>query len=130
MLYIAPSLVTEGPPNVGLNPAYRIYTADAETGEVLNHENFFLDIEKANQLMRGKPSAQPEWEFLYDARSEYGLPDLSAFSWNQLIGEIEHDQNVAMKFTKYCNLIKEYYQWLFQHHNLITLRHNITHLFC
>lgn len=90
MLFTAPSVTTFE----DVNPAYRIYTADPVTHQLLDYETFFLNLTAIVS------TAPPEWELLYTAKSEYGLKDMSAAEWNALIGRIESEPDWARKFNR------------------------------
>jgi hypothetical protein len=56
-------------------------------------KTYFLNLTKSfNQL--------PQWEFLYSAKNEYKLNDLSATEWNELIKRIERDPEIAKKYNR------------------------------
>ena len=78
--YLAPSLTTF----VGVNPGYRVYEVDANTFEVLNYHNYFLDLPKANDRSRIDPNHTPEFEYAYNPIDHYNLDDLSPQSWLKL----------------------------------------------
>lgn len=80
--YISPSLTTYQ----NQNPAYRIYQVNARTKFVTNIYTFISDLPALNKL--GK-SGIPTWKYLYDAKREYNLKDLSPSSWAKLIGQME-----------------------------------------
>ncbi|KAL7071326.1 hypothetical protein ACQ4LE_009248 [Meloidogyne hapla] len=91
VLFTAPSVTTFE----GLNPAYRIYSVNPTDWEILDFETYFLNL---SNTQTSKQS--PKWEFLYSAKDEYKLNDLSASEWNELIKRIEKDPEIIRKFNR------------------------------
>ena len=77
VVYVAPSVTTFE----GLNPSYRVYDVSAQTYEVTNHHTYIMNLTEAN---RHTDPDRVTWDYLYDAKSAYGLPDLSNESWHKL----------------------------------------------
>ncbi|KAI6224331.1 Sphingomyelin phosphodiesterase [Aphelenchoides fujianensis] len=94
VLFSAPSVTTFD----NLNPAYRVYYIDGNyersTYEVLDFDTYFLNLSRP----QGYPD--PQWEFLYSAKQEYGLPDLTAASWNELGEKLRYNTTLYNRFLK------------------------------
>ncbi|CAG0891968.1 unnamed protein product [Darwinula stevensoni] len=80
--YIGPSVS----PFSDLNPAYRIYTIDTETWEILDYETWYMDLLSANVF------DQPFWRPLYSARAAYYLPSLSPTEWHTWLQRLIYDE--------------------------------------
>lgn len=102
MLFSAPSVTTYW----NLNPAYRIYVVDSHTAQLLDYETYFLNL---TLLENSTGQIPPKWEFLYSAKKEYNLPDLSPPSWNDLIQRIQTDPSIAQKFLRNFYRKSRYY---------------------
>jgi len=70
------------------NPGYRIYTVDGErpnsTFAVLEQSTWIMNLTAAN----AEPEKEPSWSQLYEARSDYGLNDLSPASMNEFFNRM------------------------------------------
>ncbi|KJE95335.1 hypothetical protein, variant [Capsaspora owczarzaki ATCC 30864] len=101
VVFTAPSLS----PNGKRNPAFRVYTLDATSFELLDHETFYFNLEKANSAAAALPVpaseealdaiAQRSWDKLYAMKETYDMPDMSPHSYCQLSKSILRDQTVA-----------------------------------
>jgi len=80
----------------GKNPGIRVYTYDS-TG-LLDYTQYYADIEQANQLQRPL-----EWIPDYSFQKEYGLPDLSAKSFNTLA------KNLVNSESTWCNFYSHFF---------------------
>jgi sphingomyelin phosphodiesterase len=80
VVYIAPSVT----PFPNINPSYRIYVMDPNTYEIIDYEQYHLDLSEANSLVMQNRSEEITWKLAYTARSEYNLEDLRASSWWKL----------------------------------------------
>jgi len=63
--WIAPSLTTFG----DQNPSYRIYSADPETYEILDYDQYRMDLSSANL----DTTTEPSWTKAYSFLEEYSL---------------------------------------------------------
>ncbi|KAA0199151.1 hypothetical protein HAZT_HAZT000080, partial [Hyalella azteca] len=76
-----------------LNSGYKIYTIDGghenSTYTVLDHENWYFDLDRANFEM------VPTFEILYSAKDAYGMPDLSPQSHLDLIYEMAQNNSAT-----------------------------------
>ena len=64
------------------NPSMRLYTYNKQTGNLLDYQEYSLDLNAANT--RGEAN----WWSLYQARQSYGLVDLSAKSMQGLLNSL------------------------------------------
>ncbi|GMR37060.1 hypothetical protein PMAYCL1PPCAC_07255 [Pristionchus mayeri] len=91
--YVSPSASTFD----YLNPGYRIYTVDAEnTFRIIEHDNYFADLSIADE------NTEPEWKFLYSARQEYNMTDLSPKSWNTVVDNIFNNATLTDRFFQFA----------------------------
>lgn len=92
--YICPSAT----PYTDLNIGYRLFYFDKSSFQLLNHENYWMDLNAANA-----PGGTPVWLKLYDAKSAYNLPDLEPPSWlNWVNGMINgSDKTSLAKYEQY-----------------------------
>ncbi|KAF5302827.1 hypothetical protein FQA39_LY02007 [Lamprigera yunnana] len=94
--YIAPSVT----PFSGQNPAYRIYYVDGNhetsTREVIDHETWILDLDKANSQLENNP----KWFKLYSARESYEMPNLSPLEWHRLIYKMVLNEKIFDQFYR------------------------------
>ncbi|XP_018009494.1 sphingomyelin phosphodiesterase [Hyalella azteca] len=86
-----------------LNSGYKIYTIDGghenSTYTVLDHENWYFDLDRANFEM------VPTFEILYSAKDAYGMPDLSPQSHLDLIYEMAQNNSATFDLF-YRNYVK------------------------
>ncbi|KAF2899912.1 hypothetical protein ILUMI_06276 [Ignelater luminosus] len=94
--YIGPSVT----PFNAQNPAYRIYYVDGEhdssTWEVIDHETWIMDLQKAND----KNEENPVWYKLYSAREDYEMPNLRPKEWNSLIYRMVGDKDLFQRYFR------------------------------
>jgi len=62
----------------GGNPTFRVFHYDLDTYEILDYDQYWVDMDQANA------NGRPEWKKDHSARPYYGLKDLSAASWERL----------------------------------------------
>lgn len=99
--YLGPSVTTY----LDVNPAFRFYTMDPDTGILLDHITHYLNISDANlnsKKFTPFQSYKPEWNFEYSARQSYNLPSLSAVDWYNFVKSLHHKDSFE--------LMKKYYQ--------------------
>lgn len=101
MAYLAPSATTFN----DVNPTFRIYQINNQTGEVVDHVTYFMNITKANDDYRTNLSllptpVRPPFEREYSARQDYALADMSSKSWH----------NFALSLRTNMTMLKKYYQ--------------------
>jgi len=86
------SSVTPGP-----NPSIRVYYFDEDTKELLDYEQYYVDLVAANE----KNSI--DWQFQYSAVKEYGLLNMSAQEWDGLMKRMKSNQTLFNLF--YSNVL-------------------------
>ncbi|XP_042894288.1 sphingomyelin phosphodiesterase-like isoform X2 [Penaeus japonicus] len=78
-----------------LNPGYKVYTVDGHyegsSYRVLDHENWILDLDEANQ------SDEPRPFLLYRAKEAYGMSDLTPSSWSDLVYEMDQPNSTVFE---------------------------------
>jgi len=89
--YINPSMTTYS----GVNPSFRLYTTDAETGYMLDITKYYVDIEQANRL------GYPEWNISYMS-STYQLDSMFPEDWDKLLARMR-DENTLFD-TYFSNM--------------------------
>ncbi|KAG5458449.1 MAG: hypothetical protein BJ554DRAFT_1319, partial [Olpidium bornovanus] len=87
--YIGPSLT----PYKGVNPSFRVYEIDEETGVVLDHKTYYLELPKANE-----PGGSPHWKELYTAKAGYGLESVTAKDWAALANRFRTDEDALTQY--------------------------------
>jgi len=80
--YIAAAM-KPGPANM---PGFRIYEYNRQSNELLDFYQYFLNL--TDVILGGKI----EYQFLYSAKQSYGLTDLSAKSWNEMLHEMKNNR--------------------------------------
>lgn len=97
--HIAPSVTTYSK----MNPSFRIYIVDGDytgtTYQVLDYEEYWLDVNKANA------DGFPKWELLYTAKDTYGLADFTAASFDDFINRMETDDPLFQTFYQNYNRV-------------------------
>ncbi|KAJ8870069.1 hypothetical protein PR048_029080 [Dryococelus australis] len=93
-LFIAPALSPRRTPSGANNPGIRLYKFDTISGQVLDYEQFYLNLVSANQRH------QAEWLAEYNLTSYYGLPDVTAATLSDL-AERFITQEGAPLFARY-----------------------------
>lgn len=88
LLLITPAVT----PYVGNNPAYRLFSSDRETGDVLNYETFTANVTQANH------DSVPHFIKSYDAKSYFGMDSVTPYIFNQLIGKFKSDDSSFVDF--------------------------------
>jgi len=91
--FISPSVTTFG----GVNPGYRIYSMDAETFSLVDHETYFVNLTKANESGdRVKLSS----EVGYRAKQDLGMTSLHPTQFHVLTLKLLQDNVLFKKFEK------------------------------
>lgn len=75
-------------------PEFRIYSYDRKTNEIINFDQYALNITALNNGIDVK------YEKIYDAKTEYGINDLSIASWSNLTDCLKNDDEI---FNKWYN---------------------------
>ena len=87
---IAPSLTTHN----YLHPSFRVYHVDVETNQVVDYDQYRLDLDKWNKTPEG---TRAEWDLAYSFLKEYGLSDMSVESFEQVKGLLEKGDKAFLK---------------------------------
>ncbi|XP_067674932.1 sphingomyelin phosphodiesterase A-like [Haliotis asinina] len=90
VVFIAPSVTTQ----TRTNPSYRVYQLDRETFQVLDYDQYYLNLTKANA--EGVPTLQ----LSYSARSEYDIPNLSPQSLYSLVNRFATDRSLFDRYMR------------------------------
>lgn len=79
---------------IGLNSNYRLYAAESNMFEVVDHETYIFNLTEAN-LAPGQP---PKWFKEYSFREAFGITDLSPASISKLVTHtFKHDRRALHK---------------------------------
>jgi hypothetical protein len=70
------------------HPEFRVYSYDKKTMDIINYEQYALNITELND---GK---DVKYEKIYDIKTEYGMKDLSVESWVNLTDRLESDIDI------------------------------------
>lgn len=95
-LYVAPAFT----PFQDRSPSFRIYEASSSTKEILDYHQYRLApgaLESAVTV-----DDKLDWKRVYSARSEYGLPNLSARNWLALTARAKHDSQLHHRMASHC----------------------------
>lgn len=90
MVYVSPSIDSHD----FRNPSMRLFYLNQSTYEVIDYDQYFLDV-KIQQP--GSEVTPPAIVKLYSAKLEYGLPDLSPQSWFALLDRFRTDPALFQK---------------------------------
>ena len=92
------------------NPGFRSYTFDKSSLDILDYNQYYLDLDKANAAREMK------WELEYSAKEYLNLEDLSPTSWNKLhqrffgrrlrIPKVCPDQLRAVRHVQMCRQLQ------------------------
>ncbi|KJE96766.1 hypothetical protein CAOG_07038 [Capsaspora owczarzaki ATCC 30864] len=103
--FIAPSLT----PYVDLNPAFRVYTLNATTFELLDHETYFFNLTQANLDAKASGAAAnatrldeialSAWGRLYSMKETFNMTDMSTTSFAALSQRLRVDEQLASLFV-------------------------------
>ncbi|XP_065912440.1 sphingomyelin phosphodiesterase A-like isoform X2 [Dysidea avara] len=92
VVLVSPSVTTFS----HVNPSYRVYTMDPVTFQLLDYDQYYLDLTEANK----SPHVIPTWKKSYSAREEYGLDDLTPNSWAGLVKRFYKDKTMVLKYQQ------------------------------
>jgi len=86
--YIAPSVTTFN----YMNPGFRTYDIDGgnedSTWNVVNHDTYYADISQTDD------THPPQWTHEYNAKTAYGMKDLSPEEWHNLLERMENNNDL------------------------------------
>ncbi|ESP00462.1 hypothetical protein LOTGIDRAFT_112062, partial [Lottia gigantea] len=94
-LFLAPAVTPwkSTLPGVGANnPGIRLYMYRKDTGAVLDFQQYFLNLTKANSENQGN------WELEYQATSEFTLSDTSVSELDRLVQSFHNDEFLFNKY--------------------------------
>ncbi|KAL1420729.1 hypothetical protein MTO96_004465 [Rhipicephalus appendiculatus] len=91
--------------SVPTNPCVRLYTYRRTTGELLDYTVYYLDLEKANADALNQE--EPQWELLYSARNDLGVPDLSTASMIDLAKRIARSPDLLSRYIALSSSLKD-----------------------
>lgn len=77
---------------IGLNSNYRMYTAELNTFEVIDHETFIFNLTEANLA----PIQPPNWFKEYSFRDAFGVTDLSPYTLSKLVNDTFRHDRIAL----------------------------------
>lgn len=92
-LWIAPSLT----PYEVHNFAYRVYYADPNDYQIMDHETWMFDLKKANQ----NPNVKPEWRSVYSGSAAHGIPDTTPKSLDIFVNNMATNEEAFQKYYQY-----------------------------
>lgn len=79
---------------IGLNSNYRLYTAEWNTFEVVDHETYIFNLTEANLM----PDQPPNWFKEYSFRDAFAVTDLSPSTLAKLVNEtFRNDRSLLHK---------------------------------
>lgn len=84
-IYISNSLTTFG----GMQPSFRVYEVDKDSGVIVDMVQYRLDLEKWNAE---DPSVDPTWDVIYRFKDAYQMTDMSRNSMQQLYDNLMNDR--------------------------------------
>ncbi|XP_075729160.1 acid sphingomyelinase-like phosphodiesterase 3b isoform X1 [Rhipicephalus microplus] len=91
--------------SVPTNPCVRLYTYRRTTGELLDYTVYYLDLEKANADALNQE--EPQWELLYSARNDLGVPDLSTAAMVDLAQRIASSPDLLSRYIALSSSLKD-----------------------
>jgi len=93
--FIAPSVTTF----THRNPSFRIYEFSASDFTLVDYHQYFANLTLANDQNK------PEWTLAYSAMSAYGLSDMSAASWLDLVNRFQKDDALFQKWWSFFHAL-------------------------
>jgi len=96
VVHVAPSVTPMTSSGGGVNPSVRIFTMDSETFELLEIEQYQMDLSQVE-------NENPEIKLIYKFTEEYDLPDVSVESMGQFMERIKIDEEYFNKWWKNRN---------------------------
>ena len=67
---------------------------DEDTGMVLDHETWFMDLEEANHNIY----SQPVWRKLYSVKEAYQFTSLDPWAWDDFVRRMDEDADLFSHF--------------------------------
>ncbi|KAK5650745.1 hypothetical protein RI129_001774 [Pyrocoelia pectoralis] len=81
---------------VGLNPNYRIYTADENQGRILDYDQWTYNLSEANK----DPHTNPKWYKLYSFKDMYGFEASDLPQYGKLVKNMSKDAEVLQNYHR------------------------------
>ncbi|KAL0226858.1 hypothetical protein P9112_014182 [Eukaryota sp. TZLM1-RC] len=100
-VFVCPSILSEGGPDLayfGNNPAVRLFKYDKSSGKLLDYQQFWFDLEKANL------KKTPVWSLEYRAGALFGINDLSPKSMEIAFKKLVNDDKTWDLYWEYLNV--------------------------
>lgn len=86
-----------GTPYSNLNPNYKVYKVDSDTGLVLDSETWIYNLTEANL----KGDIRPSWYRLYSFREEYGVKALTPSELDNLAKRMANNSDLLEKYHRF-----------------------------
>ncbi|ESN92072.1 hypothetical protein HELRODRAFT_181851 [Helobdella robusta] len=89
------------------NPTIRIYYLDSDSYQLLDYEQYLLNImELKNLTMADVPNFNISnyIRLIYSCKSEYNMTDLSPVSWDSLIDRMNASKSLLLKYVNHYNV--------------------------
>ena len=91
-MLVAPSVTPESWHDIGHNPALRRYRYNVSTFELLDYEQYFVNLTAANAQDRA------QWQLEYRASEEYGVKALTTEAFADLPKRLATDPELLERF--------------------------------
>jgi len=91
VIYVSPSLTTY----TSLYPSFRIFEVDADTNQVVDYQQYRLNLTKWNENTNG----DIEWDLAYTFLEEYNLTNTSFASFDSLAERIKSDEATSETYA-------------------------------
>lgn len=98
MLYLSPAVTPWKSTLKGAganNPSIRLYEYNQLNGDIINYQQYFLNLTSANSIKQAK------WTLEYDALKDYSLKNLSPRSWSGLAESFKSNGQKLNKYLQY-----------------------------
>lgn len=80
-----------------VNPSIRLMHFEKSNGSLIDYDQHFLNLTKANK----KPDVVPSYELLYSFTEAYGVPDVSTASLYKVYEKLKSDDTMFSLFNHY-----------------------------
>ena len=97
---VTPWKSTLAPETGANNPGLRLYSYDLESGELLDYQQFWLDLVASNE------NGIAEWQLEYSFKNYFEVPDLSKNSFDTIFQRMQDDPNFFEKYYKINSVSK------------------------
>jgi hypothetical protein len=92
VILIAPALTPESWHETGQNPALRKYHYNTSSFELLDFDQYYLNLTAANA------GTDTQWQLEYSAKQAYGLRDFQPQSWSKFAAELHQNSSKLNTF--------------------------------